>query len=221
MNTITEFLISHGAPILFAAVFADQAGLPLPAAPWLLAAGALAAGGQLNPILAVALTVVASLIADSAWFYIGRRGGKAVLRFFCRLSLAQNSCVERTKGFFARHGLHGLIAAKFLPGLGAVMPPLAGALGMSTTQFFLFDGLGSLIYATFYVAAGYVFRNQLRHVVGVLDELGFSALIIGLLLASGYITYKFLRRRHLRRSRQEEVAAQVPATPALEQSPCS
>ena len=146
MNDITRFLIGHGGLVLFSIVFAEQAGLPLPSAPWLLAAGALSASGKLNPALAIGVTAVAALLADSLWFYVGRRGGQRVLRLFCRLSLARNSCVGRTKNLFARHGLETLVAAKFLPGLGAVMPPLAGALGMSTSRFLFFDGLGSLFY---------------------------------------------------------------------------
>src|SRR5262249_41919381 len=146
MNDSTQFLISYGGPVLFAVVFAEQAGLPLPAAPWLLAAGALSASGKLSPSLALGGTTLAAIIADSLWCYIGRRGGQRVLRLFCRMSLSRNTCVGRTKGLLGRHGLQALVAAKFLPGLGTVMPPLAGALGMSASRFLFFDGLGSLIY---------------------------------------------------------------------------
>ena len=195
MNEITQFLMGHGGPVLFAIVFAEQAGLPLPSAPWLLAAGALSAGGKLNPALAIGVTALAALMADSLWFYVGRRGGQRVLRLFCRLSLARNSCVGRTKDFFARHGLQTLVAAKFLPGLGAVMPPFAGALGMSTSRFLFFDGLGSLFYATFYVLAGFFFHNQLWEAMAVLNQLGFSALLLALALVTGYIGFKYARRR--------------------------
>jgi membrane protein DedA with SNARE-associated domain len=194
MNEITQFLVGHGGPVLFAIVFAEQAGLPLPSAPWLLAAGALSASGRLNPALAVGVTALAALIADSLWFYIGRRGGQRILRLFCRWSLARNSCVRRTKDFFARHGLESLVAAKFLPGLGAVMPPLAGALGMSTSRFLLFDGLGSLFYGSFYVLAGFLFHNQLEQAMSMLSQLGFSALLLAMALVTGYIAFKYARR---------------------------
>src|SRR5437870_12511427 len=105
MNELTQFLMSHGGPVLFAIVFVEQAGLPLPSAPWLLAAGALSASGKLNLALAIAVTALAALLADSLWFYVGRRGGQRVLRLFCRLSLARNSCVGRTKNLFPRHRL--------------------------------------------------------------------------------------------------------------------
>lgn len=195
MNDINQFLMSHGGPLLFAVVFAEQAGLPLPAAPWLLAAGALAAGGELNPVAGIGITALAAVIADSIWFYVGRRGGQRVLHLFCRLSLARNCCVGRSQNLFARHGLRWIVAAKFLPGLGAVMPPLAGTLGMKTGRFLLFDSLGSLIYATFYIVTGFVFHNQLGQAMGVLNQFGMSALMLGLLLAIGYLGFKYLRRR--------------------------
>jgi len=195
MSDITQFLVSHGAPLLFAIVFAEQAGLPLPAAPWLLTAGALSASGKLNPALAIGVTALAAVMADSLWFYIGRRGGQRVLRPFCRLSLARNSCVGRTKDLFARHGLQTLVAAKFLPGLGAVMPPLAGALGMTTGRFLLFDGLGSLFYGSFYIAAGFLFHNQLRQAMALLNQIGLSALLLAVVLVGGYVAFKYVRRR--------------------------
>jgi len=209
MTDVTQFLTSYGGPVLFAIVFAEQAGLPLPSAPWLLAAGALSATGKLSPMLAIGVTALAAVMADSLWFYVGRRGGQRVLRLFCRLSLSRASCVGRTKSLFGRYGLQALVAAKFLPGLGAVMPPLAGALGMSTRRFLLFDGLGALFYASFYVIAGFVFHNQLGQALAWLNRLGFDALLLGLILISGYIAFKYLRRRKLVEMRQ--VVAAKPA----------
>jgi len=160
-----------------------------------LAAGALSADGKLSLVLAIGVTALAALLADSLWFNVGRRGRQRVLRLFCRLSLARTSCVGRTQRLFARHGLETLVAAKFLPGLGAVMPPLAGALGMSTSRFVFFDGLGSLFYASFYVLAGFFFHNQLWEAMAVLNQLGFSALLLALALVTGYIAFKYARRR--------------------------
>ncbi len=217
MNNIQPFLLNHGGPVLFGLVLAEQAGLPIPAAPWLLAAGALSASGMLNPLLAIALTTLACLVADAAWFYIGRRGGQRVLRLFCRLSLSPNSCVGSTKGFLARHGAQGLVAAKFIPVLGGVMPPLAGALGMSTSRFLALDGLGSILYGTLYIAAGNIFHTQLRQIGAMLNEFGLSVLLLTTLAVPAYILFKYLRRRKplVQRTRAD---APSQTTDALEQS---
>src|SRR5438094_1530610 len=70
MSEATHFLVSHGAPLLFAVVFLEQIGLPLPTAPWLLGAGALWAMGMMNPFVAFGVTVAACLVADLIWFYL-------------------------------------------------------------------------------------------------------------------------------------------------------
>jgi len=70
MNEAPEFLVRHGAAVLFAAIFVEQMGVPLPAAPWLLAAGALAATGRINWFVALSAATVGSLLADLIWFYL-------------------------------------------------------------------------------------------------------------------------------------------------------
>src|SRR5437899_9402308 len=71
MNEILEFVVRHGAAVLFAAVFVEQLGIPLPAAPWLLAGGALAAGGEINWLTALSAATFGSMLADLIWFYLG------------------------------------------------------------------------------------------------------------------------------------------------------
>jgi membrane protein DedA with SNARE-associated domain len=96
---------------------------------------------------------------------------------------------------FDRQGLRGLALAKFLPGLGTVMPAFAGALGVSTARFLLFDTLGSFVYGAFYIIAGIVFHNQVHQVLAVLEQLWVSVLLLTLVLVAGYISFKYVRRR--------------------------
>src|SRR5689334_3502223 len=128
MNEILQFSLNHGGAILFAVVFLEQVGVPLPAAPWLLAAGALCATGEASPALITTVTLLACLTADLGWFYIGRRGGKRVLNFLCRLTLS-HAYLEQIERTFSRHGMPVIAAAKFFPGLSVVASPLAGAFG--------------------------------------------------------------------------------------------
>src|ERR1051326_9396587 len=87
MSQASQFLIRHGLPLVFAAVLVEQMGVPLPAMPWLLAAGALAALGQFNLALGLLVAVVACLIADAIWFYLGRyRGNQVIDRKSTRLN---------------------------------------------------------------------------------------------------------------------------------------
>src|SRR5215813_10632824 len=195
MNAITQSLVAYGGPILFTVVFVEQAGLPLPCAPWLLAAGALCASGEMNAAVAIGMSVAACVIADSLWFYLGRRQANRVVQLVCRLFLVPNCVVLRTKSLFDRKGSRGLVLAKFLPGLGTVMPAFAGALGVSTIRFLLFDTFGSFLYGAFYIIAGIVFHNQLHQVLAVLERLWVGVLLLTLVLVAGYTSFKYVRRR--------------------------
>src|SRR6476620_2574828 len=116
MNDVLEFLARHGSTLVFAAVFVEQLGVPLPATPWLLAAGALAAPGKVNLFAAIGAATFGSILADAIWFYLGRYRGTGVLRLLCRISLEPDSCVRRTQKIFTRYDMRGIVAAKFIPG---------------------------------------------------------------------------------------------------------
>src|SRR5262245_28879006 len=73
------FLVRHRYAVLFVAVLAEQLGLPVPAAPFLLAAGALAGMGQLDLGAALAVAVLAAGLSDVFWFELGRRRGARIL----------------------------------------------------------------------------------------------------------------------------------------------
>jgi membrane protein DedA with SNARE-associated domain/rhodanese-related sulfurtransferase len=197
MSETLDFLVRHGTTVLFAAVFVDQMGVPLPAVPWLLAAGALAGTGQMNWLLALSAGTVSSLLADVIWFYLGRYRGQRVLNLLCRISLEPDSCVRRTENLFTRYGMRGVVAAKFIPGLSTLVPPLAGNAGVSTSRFIFFDGLGSLLYVGCFILAGVLFSHQLEQVINALAGLGHGALGVVLGLAALYIGYKYCQRQRL------------------------
>jgi len=202
MHRAFEFLIHHGHGVLLAWVFVEQVGVPVPAMPLLLAAGALAGMGQMNYFAALFFAVLGALAADSIWFQLGRHKGIKVLRLLCRISLEPDSCVRRTEGMFSKQGARSLLVAKFLPGLGLVTPPLAGIFRMRYRRFLLFDTLGSSLWAGAFLGLGYVFSGQIERVAASLASLGGWLLVLVIGAFASYIAYKYLaRQRFLRELR--------------------
>jgi membrane protein DedA with SNARE-associated domain/rhodanese-related sulfurtransferase len=197
MTPTSQFLIDHGLPLVFAAVFVEQVGLPLPALPWLLAAGALSATGKFNLWFGLWVTVIACLGADAIWFYLGRYRGNKVLGFLCRISLEPDSCVRRTQNVFTKYGLRGVLVSKFLPGMGTVVPPLAGMSGISIWQFLFVDGLGALLYGSSLLGFGYCFSRQIDRIGAAITRVGGSALSLILGLAALFAAYKYWQRQRL------------------------
>jgi membrane protein DedA with SNARE-associated domain len=184
---------------------AEQIGLPIPAAPILLAAGALAGQGQLHLAKAIGLSIIAALLSDLFWYLIGRRKGGSVLSLLCRISLNPDSCVRRTVDIFSRYGARTLLAAKFIPGINTVAQSMAGIFHMPLARFLPFDGLGAFFWVGLFTGLGYLFSDQLELIADHAFRLGaiFLVIVIGALAA--YILSKYIQRRrflrHLRIAR--------------------
>ncbi|MGH8670463.1 MAG: rhodanese-like domain-containing protein [Burkholderiales bacterium] len=181
--------------MLFIVLFMEQAGLPLPALPFLLAAGALAAGSMLSFPAAVTSGVIACVLADAIWYEVGRRRGSRVLGMLCRVSLEPDSCVRRTEATFAKLGIGSLVIAKFVPGLSTVAPPLAGVFKIKPLRFLFYDGVGSVIYVGSGLLLGYLFGDQIEMVSGHVAVWGKSFVIALGMVIAGYVIYKYVRRR--------------------------
>ena len=132
MAQLTEAVIRYGLPLVFVIVLLEQLGLPIPAIPVLVVAGALAVDRGLSAPMILTVAVGASVVADTLWFWLGRRLGRRVLKLLCRISLSPDSCVRQTESLFERYGMPSLLFAKFIPGFSTVAPPLAGASSSST-----------------------------------------------------------------------------------------
>ncbi len=161
------------------AVLANQLCLPVPSIVFLMAAGALSAHGDMQMSTVVLLSVLPCLAADGIWFWLGRKWGSQAVRILCRLTPDPRRCSRDAHDKFGRYGLPLLCVAKFFPGLDGLMPPLAGAEGVSLTGFFALDAVGSLLWSGFYVGVGYLFSEQLELAVAWAKHFG-TALALGI-----------------------------------------
>ncbi|MGB7024598.1 MAG: VTT domain-containing protein [Candidatus Acidiferrales bacterium] len=195
MQTLIGFLVAHGYVVLFVWVLFEQAGLPIPSIPLLLAAGALAGSGNLNLALCLALPVVASAISDFCWYEIGRRRGGSVLNWICRISIEPDSCARRTEDLYVRLGAKSLLVAKFIPGLSSVAPPLAGIFHMRLPRFVIYDLCGGLLWAGTFVGLGFAFSHELERVAQYAMRLGEMLIFLLVSALAAYILYKYMQRR--------------------------
>jgi len=211
MNTILNFSLSHGGSVLFLIAFLEQVGVPIPAAPCLLAAGALCVTGEVHVGTALGATILGCLSADLLWFFIGRRGGKRVLHFLARLGLSGGSDIEHTEKKFARQGIVLVIISKFVPGLSLIVPPVAGAFGVGLGRFLLFDTIASLLYAFVYLLLGAVFSKEVEAILALLNHLGLGALLLLLAAIAAWFVFKHNSRPETaNRSKQPEKPRMFP-----------
>jgi len=194
MNVIVQFVVKHGYSILFGAIFAHQIGVPVPGPLFLLAAGALAASGKLALVPAIALAVIATVLADWPWYEAGRRRGIKVLHFIHRLSRDPEYHDRKAQETFARYGPPILLISKFVPGLDAVAPPLAGISRTSRFRFLAFDGIGASFYSCTYTGIGYVFSHRLDLAAAYIGRAGSIMASLALACIAVYVVRALVRR---------------------------
>jgi membrane protein DedA with SNARE-associated domain/rhodanese-related sulfurtransferase len=197
---LVSVIAEPGPLLVFANVLLQQLGVPIPAEPTLVVAGSLAARGLLPLPSLVGVTWLAVLIADSTWYWLGRRYGNQVLRVVCRLALSPDSCVRTTEQTFARWGLKSVAMAKFIPGFSMVAPPLAGAMRVSWSKFLLFDLMAAVLWSSVGIGAGLIFYRQVDRVLAALAGLGGWAPVVGVILLAAFVGWKWLQRRRFYRT---------------------
>ena len=199
MDVILQFFLSHGSIILFAVVLTEQIGIPIPAVPFLLAAGSLAGAGEMSLTLSLVLAIIACSIDDLIWYNIGRHRGNRALGIVCRISLDPGTCISRTQALFMRYGMRSLLMAKFITGLGPVAATLSGYFGIHKFRFLSYSVLGSFMWILTYLLTGYIFSDQIEDLAGYIARLGiwFLLFIGGCLIA--YIAYRYIKRQRIQR----------------------
>ena len=204
MNDLIALLSAQGAAVVFLATLATRLGAPVPAAPFLVVAGGLAIAGQVSFIAVMLAAVLGNILGDGAWFLAGRRWGYRVMRFLCRVSLSADTCVRRSESILGRWGGLSLIAAKFVPGVSLVAPPMAGALGMSNARFMAYETLAAVIWSLGFLALGGLFHAAIQDVLAVMSNVGLTATLVGTLLLAVFVAWRYRERRIARQT--EDIA---------------
>ena len=212
-----KFLATQGPMVLFLIVLAEQLGLPLPAVPVLLAMGAMAGAGRFPFAAVLGIAVGACIIADLAWYRLGRWRGARVLNWLCRISLEPDSCVRTAQNGLASGGGKALLVAKFIPGFSTAAPPVAGLIGMRVSRFLFWDGLGAALWSTTYLGLGWIFSDQLERVMRAVSDVGGRAFFLAAASLAAYLAWKAIQRRRflseiqLDRITPEELNARLAA----------
>ena len=195
MPDLLQFLLKYGYIVVFAGAFAEQIGLPLPAATLLIGMGALSRSGNFYLPAVIATAASASLLADLIWYLLGRRHGRFVLRLICRIALEPDYCVRRTEDAFERLGMWALLPAKFIPGFNAATIPLAGMMKTPFLRFLRFDIPGVVVWSSAYALVGYVFSHEIEQSIAYLSRLGASLFGLIAVAIAVYVVFKIEQRR--------------------------
>ncbi len=191
MKSILHLALGYPYLVLLTAGFLERIGAPLLFSPVLVAAGALAASGQMRFDVAVWIALATCVGGDTLWYELGRKKGDSVLSMLCRISLEPDSCVRRSKVFFEKGANRTLLFSKWLPGVSHVVPAVAGLSGIERQHFFIVNTAGSAIWIVVLMLAGYLPVERM-HVASAVAPIVFEA---SLAVLAANVGIKYLQRR--------------------------
>jgi len=161
MHGAAQLVASSGYLLLFLVVGIESFGVPLPGETALVTAAALAARRQLEIILVIAAAAGGAIVGDSAGYWLGRKGGIALVRRYGQHVGLDEAKLARVHAFFEQHGAKTVFIARFIPLLRSWTAMLAGVARMPYGTFAFFNILGGVIWATLFGALGYAFGHNL------------------------------------------------------------
>ncbi len=187
-DLITSLIESYGYLVLFGLVGLESLGIPLPGETALVTAAAVAASGHLSIYIVIATAAAAAIVGDNGGYWIGRKGGLALVRRYGGFVHLNESDIHRAQGFFDRHGPKTVFIGRFIALLRTWAAVLAGVGEMRYGIFMAYNAAGGITWSVIFGALGYIFgRNlpQLEHYIGqaslalVLSGTLFTGLVLG------------------------------------------
>ncbi|MGY2290109.1 DedA family protein [Pseudomonas sp. SDO528_S397] len=165
LDVYLDLLVNNYGPwiyaILFLVIFCETGLVVMPFLPGdslLFIAGAVAAGGGMDPVLLGGLLMLAAILGDSTNYVIGRTAGE---RLFSNPNskIFRRDYLQKTHDFYDKHGGKTVTLARFLPILRTFAPFVAGIAKMPYPRFFGFSVFGTVIWVGGLVTLGYFFGN--------------------------------------------------------------
>jgi len=191
-----------GAPGAGAAVALENLFPPLPSEVILPLAGFTASRGDMSLAAALIWTTAGSVVGALALYLVGAALGRHRMRAIAvRLPLVRVEDLDRTEAWFARHGTKAVLFGRMIPIFRSLISVPAGVERMSIPVFLALTTLGSLVWNTVFVLAGYHLGEswwRIEAYAGILQKV----VIVAVVLATAWFVARRLadRRRGVHRA---------------------
>jgi len=207
---------TSGYAVLFLLVGLESLGIPLPGETALVTAAALAALGHGSISAVIATAVLGAVLGDNGGYWIGRKGGIALVRRFGRVLHLNESHLARAHAFFERHGPKAVFLGRFIALLRTWAALLAGAARMPYGTFILYNALGAVCWAGGVGTLGYVFARNLPRLEHYLGQATLAGVLLVTLVVALALAWRWFETNRVRLAEAPRLAWQsVLAAPGL------
>ena len=192
---VTDLLLEHGLFILFVLIALESAGVPLPGETALIAAAVLAEHGDYSIELVILVAALAAIVGDNAGYWIGRKGGRALLARTPILRDAFERALPPSERFFARHGAKTVFFGRFVAFLRITSAWLAGISHMPWWHFLFWNALGGIVWAILIGVIAYKFGETAAEAINTYGLIGAVVVVVALVVF--FIVYRIVKKRVL------------------------
>ncbi len=197
LQALDPWLRRYGYLAVFAAIFLEDFGVPMPGETLLIAGALLASQGSFAISVLMITAWCAAVLGDNVGYAIGRFGGRRLVLGFGRYVLITESRLAHAERFFASRGATVVIIARFIEILRQLNGIMAGIAGMRWWRFLLYNALGAGLWVGFWSVLFFHLGRQGRRVVFLVKQ--YEPLAVGILaalIAVVIVLRILLRRRH-------------------------
>jgi membrane protein DedA with SNARE-associated domain len=204
-----SFLVSHAiyAIVLFGVL--EAMCIPISSELTFLLGGAIASGGVAgtseHPSLAlvIILGTLAELVGSYISYYVGRVGGKPLVRRWGRYVLVTEADVERAERFLVGRGVWALPVARMLPFVRAFASIVAGFVDIPPLRFGVLSAIGTLVYVVVLSSIGYSLGGEWSKINHSLSVATYILVAVVVVAVIGFVIYR------LREFRREGAAGKA------------
>ena len=190
---MTKLLLDQGLIILFLLVAVESAGIPLPGETALAAAAVLAERGHYSLVAVIAVAATGAIVGDNGGYWLGRKGGRALLRRTPVVRDYAERALPPAERFFARHGAKTVFIGRFVAVLRITAAWLAGISRMPWWRFLLWNAMGGILWATLVGVVAYELGRAAADAIGRYGLYG--AIALGVLAVVAFVGLTVWRRR--------------------------
>ena len=195
MTAFLHSLTSHPYLVLLISGLLERLGFPLLFSPIVVAAGALAATGQMHFDLTLWIAFLVSMAGDWLWYEVGRSKGDSVLSTLCRISMEPETCVRRSRKLFEKGIARTILFSKWLPGLSHIVPAMAGLSEVSRQTFIVNNAAGTALWVLVMLLVGYLPVTS-AHLAPAIGRVIFEG---GVVLLAANVGLKYYQKRRFLR----------------------
>lgn len=204
-ETMANLLATYGYTFLFLFVGLESLGVPVPGETALVMAAAYAGTGRLSIYIVIATSALAAILGDNGGYWIGRKGGLALVQRYGRLLHLKESHFQKARDFFRTHGAKTVFLGRFVALLRTWAAILAGVACMPYGVFTAYNALGGIIWSIVFGTLGYVFGRNLP----TLERYAGQASLAAVLLVTLFIALLVVARWF--RANESEIEARISA----------